>query len=90
MLLLLLILLAATPRSSTVAHRFMRDTGFPHGRPGWVVDHIIPLASGGCDCAENLQWQKRDASLEKDKWERCVPPWVLIRLYGRGKMAPSP
>jgi hypothetical protein len=27
----------------------MTQTGYPHGRPGYVVDHIIPLKRGGAD-----------------------------------------
>lgn len=38
--------------------------------PGWTIDHIKPLACGGADDANNMQWQtKYDAKL-KDKWER--------------------
>ena len=28
-------------RSEAAKREFMRRTGFPHGRPGYVVDHII-------------------------------------------------
>src|SRR5439155_4559634 len=27
---------------------FARQTGFPNGRPGYVIDHIRPLACGRC------------------------------------------
>ena len=37
----------------------MRLTGHPGGWPGHVVDHIIPLACGGPDTPENMQWQTR-------------------------------
>lgn len=38
--------------------------------PGNIIDHIIPIACGGADAPENMQWQtKTDAKL-KDKWER--------------------
>ena len=43
--------------------------------PGWAIDHVIPLASGGCDSAVNLQWLPdsikscSDADC-KDRWER--------------------
>jgi hypothetical protein len=37
--------------------------------PGYVKDHILPLACGGPDAVANLQWQTiRDAKV-KDKWE---------------------
>ena len=89
-LLLAFLLAVPTPRSSTARERFLREMGYPKGRPGYVVDHIIPLASGGCDCSPNLQFQTVEEARLKDAWERCVPPWVLIKVYGRGKMAPEP
>jgi hypothetical protein len=44
-------------RSSSARARFMRLTGYPSGRLGYVVDHIIPLACEGPDTPENMQWQ---------------------------------
>jgi hypothetical protein len=35
----------------------MRLTGYPSGRPGYVADLTIPLACGGPDTPENMQWQ---------------------------------
>ena len=43
-------------RSEAAKERFMRQTGYPHGRPGYVVDHIIPLANGGAGGPSNMQW----------------------------------
>lgn len=45
--------------------------------PGWNIDHVIPLAVGGCDAVSNLQWLptviKRCAGQDcKDRWERRV------------------
>ena len=56
-------------RSEAAKHEFMRTSGYPHGRPGYVVDHIIPLKRGGCDCLSNMQWQTKQAAKAKDKWE---------------------
>lgn len=56
-------------RNETAKKEFMRQSGYPNGRPGYVVDHIIPLKKGGCDCPENMQWQTIDQAKEKDKWE---------------------
>ncbi len=44
---------------------------------GWSKDHIIPLACGGCDSIENLQWLPNSiktcvGSLCKDRFERSV------------------
>src|SRR5690349_16115801 len=30
-------------RSEFAKREFMRETGYPHGRPGYVVDHVVPL-----------------------------------------------
>jgi hypothetical protein len=56
-------------RSEAAKHDFMRMTGYPNGRPGYVVDHIIPLKRGGCDCPSNMQWQTIQEAKAKDKWE---------------------
>jgi hypothetical protein len=56
-------------RSSSAKEKFMRSTGFPHGRPGYVVDHIIPLAKGGPDDPSNMQWQTISEAKAKDKLE---------------------
>ena len=56
-------------RSEAAKHEFMQTTGYPHGRPGYVVDHIVPLKRGGCDCPSNMQWQTIQEAKAKDKWE---------------------
>jgi hypothetical protein len=52
---------------------FMRWTGYPHGRPGYVVDHIIPLECGGADSPANMQWQTIAEAKAKDKAEGHCP-----------------
>ena len=47
----------------------MKQTGYPNGRKGYVVDHIIPLKKGGCDCPSNMQWQTIEQAKAKDKVE---------------------
>jgi len=37
--------------------------------PGYVIDHVTPLKSGGADKLENMQWQKITAAKAKDKTE---------------------
>jgi len=61
---------ATCRRSRAVARTFQRQTGYPHGRPGYVIDHILPLACGGPDATTNLQWQTVAAATAKDRWER--------------------
>ena len=58
-------------RSEEAKHRFEVQTGYPHGRPGYVVDHIKPLACGGADVPSNMQWQTVAAAKAKDRVERA-------------------
>lgn len=51
-------------------HAFLVQTGYPHGRPGYIVDHIQPLACGGLDAPSNMQWQTVAEAHAKDKIER--------------------
>ena len=46
----------------------------PRSRDGrrWYKDHVIPLACGGCDTVENLQWLPEAAWRDKSQWERKV------------------
>jgi hypothetical protein len=37
--------------------------------PGYVKDHIKPLACGGPDAPSNMQWQTIRDAKAKDKWE---------------------
>lgn len=54
------------------------STGKPTGAcPGWAVDHVIPLACGGCDAVSNMQWmpnalKSSAGKLAKDRWERSI------------------
>lgn len=41
---------------------------------GWQIDHVIPLACGGCDAVHNLQWLNADAKGIKDRYERRIYP----------------
>lgn len=56
-------------RSESAKHDFMKQSGYPKGRKGYVVDHIKPLKEGGCDCPSNMQWQTIEEGKAKDKWE---------------------
>lgn len=57
-------------RSEAAKREFLRQTGYPRGRKGYVVDHKVPLACGGADDPSNMQWQTKEEAKAKDKWER--------------------
>ena len=56
-------------RSESAKREFERETGYPHGRPGYVVDHVVPLARGGADDPGNMQWQTIADAKAKDRVE---------------------
>ena len=68
--------LASEHRSRAVARDFREirpcpSTGRTSGAcPGYVRDHIVPLACGGPDAVTNMQWQAIRAARAKDRWER--------------------
>ena len=37
--------------------------------PGYVIDHVCPLACCGADAPSNMQWQTRAQARAKDAWE---------------------
>lgn len=70
-------------RSASVSAAFRKlhpcpSTGLTTGAcPNWSMDHVIPLACGGCDAVYNLQWlpnaiKSTSASYSKDRWERLI------------------
>jgi hypothetical protein len=45
-------------------------TGLTSGQcPGYIKDHMVPLACGGPDAVSNTQWQTNREAKAKDKWE---------------------
>jgi hypothetical protein len=73
------------PRSTAARHAFQAQQPCPStaGRtgacPGYVVDHVEPLACGGIDAPENMQWQSVAEAKAKDRWERsdCDRPATI-------------
>lgn len=57
-------------RSESAKREFMKRTGYPKGRPGYVIDHVVPLACGGADTPSNMQWQTVAEAKAKDRIER--------------------
>jgi hypothetical protein len=63
-------------RSARAVAEFKRQapcpiTGQVRGAcPGYVVDHVVPLACGGRDAPANMQWQTVPDAKAKDRWER--------------------
>jgi hypothetical protein len=63
-------------RNAGARHHFKQlhpcpATGRPTGKcPGYVIDHVKPLACGGADAPSNMQWQTVAEAKAKDKWER--------------------
>jgi len=57
-------------RSASARADFMRRTGYPKGRKGYVVDHIVPVECGGADVPSNMQWQTVQEAKTKDRSER--------------------
>lgn len=67
---------ARSPRDSKARAEFMKlqpcpATGKTRGAcPGYVVDHVMPIACGGADDPSNMQWQTTAEARAKDKVER--------------------
>lgn len=63
-------------RSRTQKERFIAAYPMPNDGQVWYVDHVVPLAAGGCDLPFNMQWLpanlKTCARICKDRWERRV------------------
>lgn len=65
-------------RSAAAKNEFKREhpcpsTGRSSGScPGYVIDHVNPLACGGADAPSNMQWQTTAAGKAKDKTERVA------------------
>lgn len=63
-------------RSQAARNRFVQAYPQPQDGRVWYVDHVIPLASGGCDLPFNMQWLPAELKtcrvICKDRWERKV------------------
>lgn len=60
--------------------------------PGYVIDHVKPLACGGADESGNMQRQTTAQGKAKDAWERnrCRIPGVSSNGYESSKIHVGP
>jgi len=65
-------------RSSKVIYNFRKlhpcpSTGsFTGACPNWAINHVIPLACGGCDEVSNMMWMRNDVKKLVDAYERKI------------------
>lgn len=62
-------IMASQKTGSAAKKEFMKQSGFPMGRPGYVFDYKVPLDKGGCDCIANMQWITIDEAIKQGKLE---------------------
>ena len=73
-------------RSQTVIRAFAKEHPCPStGKsssscPGWQINHVIPLACGGCDSVSNMDWMPKKIKTCKDSW--CRDRYER-RIYGK-------
>lgn len=79
-----------TPRSQRVVDAFKRLSGYPSGRPGFVVDHRIPLCAGGPDTITNMQWEPVVESYTKDTYERRLCKELVRQGYTLARLPVVP
>jgi TPR repeat protein len=62
---------------SNSAHTdFMAQTGHPKGNPGFVIDYKTPVAAGGSDAPNNMQWAILSDARKTEKWDELEPQAV--------------
>jgi hypothetical protein len=65
---LILLLLCSTlcfARSRAAKHTFEIETGYPRGRPGYVVEYRVPLACGGADAPTTCNGRRLQTAKHK-------------------------
>ncbi|MGE0637612.1 MAG: hypothetical protein AB7G44_06780 [Bacteroidia bacterium] len=62
-------IMASQKTGSAAKKEFMKQSGFPMGRPGYFLDYKVPLDKGGCDCISNMQWITIDEARKQGKIE---------------------
>ena len=64
----------ASARDRHVADEFRRTHTCEY--EACIVDHVIPLCSGGADSVDNMQYQEKIESYKKDAVERELCNWI--------------
>ncbi len=62
-------IMASQKTGSEAKKEFMKQSGYPMGRPGYVFDYKVPLDKGGCDCISNMQWITIEEAIKQGKLE---------------------
>ncbi|MFN8391364.1 MAG: hypothetical protein U0136_13830 [Bdellovibrionota bacterium] len=58
---------------STASHQFMTQTGYPNGRPGYVIVYVVSLKDGGADAPSNMRWRKEQSLHQASGSNRETP-----------------
>ena len=68
--------------SASAREEFMKRRGYPKGRKGYAVDHIVPLECGGADEPSNMKNSLRTVPLPKlvVQW---LTQWRSRTKYGK-------
>jgi hypothetical protein len=53
----------------TARKDFMKQSGHPERRPGYVIEYNIPLADEGRYSADNMNWVKIEDARKTEKWD---------------------
>ena len=59
-------------RSDARKRLFLRGLGIVEQPKGWYVDHIVPLACGGCDVPSNMSLLNEQEWKAKMRFERSM------------------
>lgn len=61
-------------QSTDARRRFMEQSGYPQGRIGYVICHIVPVYNGGLDAVENMTWRPINEAFAQEPWN--LRGWV--------------
>ena len=63
---------AKVPYYYRKVHRCPSTGLFTGACPNYALNHVIPLACGGCDTVNNLTWMRNDIKKQQDVIERRI------------------